>query len=130
MLFKKTGIFGYIFQLKQTHSFNYVPIALLSVVDGESVPMSQHQLLQVQSEWPGVLRVQSPDTVQSRIPNGWRGERPIKGLEEPSARPLDGSGCHSHLLMSLRLLSIHLGLLILHPVLHRLPQFRLTISLS
>lgn len=101
---------------------------MLSVVHGESIPRPQDQLLQVQSQWPRVLRVQSPDTEQRRTPDGWRREGPIEGLEESSAGPLNGSGRHSELPVSQRLLSIHLGLL-LRPLLQQCPQIRLSISL-
>lgn len=94
---------------------------MLSVVHSESIPGPQHQLLQVQSQWPRVLRVQSPHTEQWRAPDGWRREGPIEGLVEASAGPLNGSGRHDEPSVSLQLLSIHLGLLLL-PVVQQLPQ--------
>lgn len=112
--------------LLSTHSFDDVPCALLSVVHSKCVTRSQFQLLQVQSQGPGVLRVQGPHTVQSRAPDGRRGEGPIEGLEKSSTGPLDGSGRH-HLPVSLSLLSIHLRLLLLLIPQQR-PQIRLIVG--
>lgn len=86
---------GYISQLQETHSFENVSFAMLSIVDSDFISRPQYQLLQVQPEWPGVLRVQSPDTVQRRTLIGWRGEGPIKCLEKPSTGPLSERRRHS-----------------------------------
>lgn len=91
--------FGYVHE-SGTHNFKDISFAWPLVVYSQSVSGAEQQLLQVQSQRPGVMRVQSPDTEQGWATDGWWGEGPVEGLEESSTRPLDGSGSHGKLPLS------------------------------
>lgn len=115
--------------LNQTHRFEHVSFPVLAVVNGEFVPRTQHQLLQVQSQRPGVLRIQSPHAEQSRTAQRWRGEGAVEGLEEPTAGPLDGSGSHRGLPPPPSLHRIH-PVLLLHLLLKQRPQISLRLPVA
>lgn len=80
-----------------THHFEDISFSWSLVVYGQPVSGAEHKLLQVQSQRPRVMRIQSPDTEQGWATDGRWGEGPVEGLKESSARPLNRSGSHSEL---------------------------------